>query len=111
MKPVDGRLPFWHPRLQKWQSIKKIVLLPLFFSIEIFFFFFAQTKFYFSQKQHHIKMPKSFDRCVKGGGKVVTKSLSGHKYMHMCKDKGGKWHAGHTKTKKDAPQKSHHKRK
>lgn len=34
-------------------------------------------------------MPADFDACVKGGGKVRTKSLSGGRYMHICIPKGG----------------------
>jgi len=43
-------------------------------------------------------MPKDFDNCVKGGGRVRTKSLKGGKYIHLC-FKGGKSHAGHVKKK------------
>lgn len=49
-------------------------------------------------------MPKSFDKCVKSGGRVRTKSLSGKKYMHICY-KGGKSYAGHVKKRKAAPKK------
>ena len=45
-------------------------------------------------------MPRDFDVCVKGGGKVRTKKLKGGKYMHICYDKNGKSHAGHVKTAK-----------
>ena len=34
-------------------------------------------------------MPAKFDACVKGGGKVRTKTLGGRKYMHVCIPKGG----------------------
>ncbi len=34
-------------------------------------------------------MPTKFDACVKAGGKVRTKKLSGGKYMHICIPKGG----------------------
>lgn len=47
-------------------------------------------------------MPADFDRCVKAGGKVVTKTLSGGRYRYLCKDKAGKWHTGETHTKKKA---------
>jgi len=43
--------------------------------------------------------PQSFTNCVKRGGKVITKELSGGRYMHLCKDKQG-WHNGEVKTKK-----------
>ena len=43
-------------------------------------------------------MPKDFDACVKSGGRVRTKSLSGNKYIHICYNKSGS-HAGHVKTK------------
>jgi putative hemolysin len=45
-------------------------------------------------------MPADFLACVKNGGKVRTKELSGGKYIHICKDKNGKWHKGEVKTKK-----------
>ena len=38
-------------------------------------------------------MPEAFDRCVKDGGRVRTKSLPGGKYIHIC-FKGGKSFAG-----------------
>ena len=34
-------------------------------------------------------MPKAFDACVKGGGKVRTKSIGKTKFMHICIPKGG----------------------
>ena len=37
--------------------------------------------------------------CVKNGGRVRTKQLSGGKYMHICFDKSGKSHAGYVKSK------------
>jgi hypothetical protein len=43
-------------------------------------------------------MPKSFDNCVKGGGRVRTKKLKGDKYRHMC-FKDGKTYLGYVKTK------------
>jgi hypothetical protein len=43
-------------------------------------------------------MPEAFDRCVKRGGRVRTKKLSGGKYMHICFI-GGKSYAGEVKTK------------
>jgi hypothetical protein len=44
-------------------------------------------------------MPKAFTDCVKGGGRVRTKKLSGGRYIHFC-FKGGKSHAGEVKSKK-----------
>lgn len=44
-------------------------------------------------------MPKSFEDCVKNGGKVVTKTLKGGKYVHLCKTPDGKWTRGEVKTK------------
>jgi len=41
-----------------------------------------------------------FDACVKNGGKVITKQLSAHHYIHMCKDMNGKWYSGEEKTYK-----------
>lgn len=43
-------------------------------------------------------MPKGFDECVKKGGRVRTKRLSGKKYVHICFLKG-KSYAGEVKTK------------
>ncbi len=34
-------------------------------------------------------MPKDFDACVKSGGRVRTKKLSGGRFMHICIPKGG----------------------
>jgi putative hemolysin len=45
-------------------------------------------------------MPKDFDNCVSAGGKVITKSLSNGKYIHLCKTSGGKWKSGHVKKAK-----------
>jgi len=44
-------------------------------------------------------MPRSFTDCVSGGGRVRTKTLSGGKYIHLCKDKNG-WHHGEVKESK-----------
>jgi len=46
-------------------------------------------------------MPEDFDKCVKGGGKVRTKTISASEYMHICIDKNGETHAGEVKTKMD----------
>lgn len=46
-------------------------------------------------------MPKAFDACVKGGGRVRTKKVGGNKYIHICWPKGGGDSvAGEVKTKK-----------
>lgn len=29
-------------------------------------------------------MPEAFDKCIKKGGKVRTKKLSGGRYMYIC---------------------------
>jgi len=34
-------------------------------------------------------MPKAFDDCVSGGGRVRTKTLSDGRYIHICFPKGG----------------------
>ncbi len=34
-------------------------------------------------------MPKDFDACVKSGGRVRTKKLSGGRFMHICIPQGG----------------------
>ena len=44
-------------------------------------------------------MPAGFDRCVKNGGRVRTKKLSGGRYMHIC-FLNGKSYAGEVKIKK-----------
>ena len=50
-------------------------------------------------------MPRTFLKCVAEGGKVRTKSLSGGKYIHLCKTKSGKWTKGEVKKKKKARKK------
>lgn len=45
-------------------------------------------------------MPKDFTQCVNKGGKTRTKKLKGNKYIHVCKDKSGKWHSGEVKEAK-----------
>lgn len=47
-------------------------------------------------------MPAGFDRCVRGGGRVRTKTLSDNRYMHICFDSKGKSHVGHVKTNERA---------
>lgn len=47
-------------------------------------------------------MPADFTKCVDDGGKVVTKNLKGHKYIHICYDKKGNSYEGEVKTKKKA---------
>lgn len=42
-------------------------------------------------------MPKDFNLCVKEGGTMTTKHVNPNMYMHLCKDKSGKWHAGEAK--------------
>ncbi len=46
-------------------------------------------------------MPKAFTECVKNGGRVRTKKLSGGRYIRIC-FLNGKSYAGEVKTKKDA---------
>jgi hypothetical protein len=43
-------------------------------------------------------MPADFEKCVRQGGRVRTKSMGGGKYMHIC-FKDGKSYAGHVKHK------------
>uniref|UniRef100_A0A6M3KWZ8 Uncharacterized protein n=1 Tax=viral metagenome TaxID=1070528 RepID=A0A6M3KWZ8_9ZZZZ len=46
-------------------------------------------------------MPKAFDACVKGGGKVRTKAVGEKKYIRICLPKGGGDSiGGEVKTKK-----------
>ena len=49
-------------------------------------------------------MPEAFERCVKNGGKVITKTLKGGKYLHICY-LNGKSYAGEVKTKKEPEKK------
>lgn len=44
-------------------------------------------------------MPAAFNKCVKSGGRVRTKKLSGGRYVHLC-FQGGKSQAGEVKTRK-----------
>lgn len=44
-------------------------------------------------------MPKAFERCVKEGGRVRTKTLSGGRYIRICFSKG-KSYTGEVKSKK-----------
>lgn len=44
-------------------------------------------------------MPAGFLKCVREGGKVRTRKLSGGKYQRICY-KGKKSYAGEVKTKK-----------
>jgi len=44
-------------------------------------------------------MPADFEKCVREGGRVRTKKLSGGRYMHIC-FKDGKSYAGEVKTAK-----------
>lgn len=42
-------------------------------------------------------MPEDFMRCVKNGGKVVTKKLKDDKYIKICYDKDGNSYSGEVK--------------
>lgn len=44
-------------------------------------------------------MPPPFNKCVRSGGRVRTKKLSGGRYMHVC-FRGGKAYAGEVKKAK-----------
>jgi len=44
-------------------------------------------------------MPAAFEKCVKAGGRVRTKKLSGGRYMRIC-FKNGKSYAGEVKKRK-----------
>ena len=46
-------------------------------------------------------MPAAFENCIKQGGRVRTKTLSGGRYLHIC-FKNGKSYAGEVKTGKSA---------
>lgn len=43
-------------------------------------------------------MPQAFNECVKNGGRVRTKKLSGGRYIHIC-FLNGKSYAGEVRTK------------
>jgi len=45
-------------------------------------------------------MPAGFDKCRAEGGRIITKKLSGNKYIHICYDAKGKSHAGEVKLRK-----------
>lgn len=44
-------------------------------------------------------MPADFEKCVREGGRVRTKTLGGGKYIHIC-FKDGKSYSGHVKQRK-----------
>jgi hypothetical protein len=44
-------------------------------------------------------MPKEFDDCVKGGGRVRTVKPNADSYLHVCNDGSGS-HSGEVKYKK-----------
>lgn len=50
-------------------------------------------------------MPKEFEECVRRGGRVRTKTLSGGRYIHVCFI-DGKSYAGEVKTKKQTDRES-----
>ena len=54
-------------------------------------------------------MPESFLKCVREGGKVVTKKIDKDRYMHICY-LNGKSYAGEVKWKESSKEK-HAKRK
>lgn len=56
-------------------------------------------------------MPQDFDRCVKAGGKVVTKKLKGGKFMNICYDKNGNSYSGEVKTIRKNKSKGQHNEK
>jgi len=45
-------------------------------------------------------MPKKFEECIRRGGRVRTKKLSGGKYLHICY-LNGKSYRGEIKKKKN----------
>jgi len=56
-------------------------------------------------------MPADFMKCVKDGGKVVTKQLKGGRTIKICYDKKGKSHVSEIKTKKKPKSKATMKQK
>lgn len=57
-----------------------------------------------------IIMPESFLKCVREGGKIITKKIDKDRYMHICYDEKGKAHPGEIKWKESSKEK-HSKRK
>lgn len=55
-------------------------------------------------------MPAPFNRCVRNGGKVRTKSLPNNKYMHICYKDGNSF-GGEVKTKKSSNTRKRRKKK
>jgi hypothetical protein len=55
-------------------------------------------------------MPKEFDRCVRGGGRVRTKSLPKSRHVKICWPKGGgspvRGHVAKNKTRKKCSRRS-----
>ena len=45
-------------------------------------------------------MPEAFENCVKNGGRVRTKKLSGDRYIHIC-FLNGKSYSGEIKPKQN----------
>lgn len=50
-------------------------------------------------------MPEAFLKCVRNGGKVITKKIGKDKYMHICYDEKGKAHPGEIKYKESSKEK------
>lgn len=46
-------------------------------------------------------MPKAFDKCVRNGGRVITKKMGKEKYIHICY-LNGRSYAGEVKKKKSS---------
>lgn len=49
-------------------------------------------------------MPEAFEKCVKAGGRVRTKTLKGGKYVRICY-KDGKSYPGYVKKKETVAEK------
>lgn len=43
-------------------------------------------------------MPANFDKCIKNGGKVITKTVNKNQYIHICYINGQSF-SGEVKTK------------
>lgn len=41
-------------------------------------------------------MPKDFEKCIKDGGKIITKKVNSKQYIHVCYI-GGKSYSGEVK--------------
>ena len=50
-------------------------------------------------------MPEAFLKCIRDGGKVITKKIDKDRYMHICYDENEKAHPGEIKWKESSKEK------